>query len=262
MSQAVACKKGHAADFGSMGRPLSWYQSLAKHIDVVVLDMMSKGWTQDYHYALQAGLGVTVFQGYEPADFAKPVEAKLRARMMVSAVNSVGLAKNSDVFLDWESVPSGVSEAAALNWLEAWAKEVATAGVAPGLYEGPDQPVSAQAVQQRLKGYRVMWRSASAVPTLAQTGYVLDQTHGNVTHNGYKVDWDVIQPDKRGRSLTVTKGSPATKSQAPPTAPASPASSSPSQQLTALMRKQQETAKQLSNIVETLHQVGTTLGGL
>lgn len=207
--KSVTVKNGHAADYGSMGRPLSWYQDLAKNSDVtvVIIDMMTKGWVQDFHYALQPGLGATLFQGYEPSAFTKPAEAKLRARMMVSAVNAVGLAKNSDVFLDWESVPASVSKQAAIQWIDAWLKEVDTSDARAGIYEGPSQPLTAKDFDQHFPNAR-RWKSLSTVPHLT-TGYVMLQKHGNVHHHGYEVDWDVIQPDNKGRTLTVTQGTPA-----------------------------------------------------
>lgn len=217
---ALTIKHGHAADFSHMGRPLSWYQNLAQHSDVtvVIIDMMSKGWAQDCHYALQAGLGVTLFQGYLSSAFAKPAEARLRARMMVGAVQSVGLAKHTDVFLDWESVPSSVSTQAAIQWIDSWLNEVDTSGAQAGIYEGPDQPLTAQDFATHFPKAK-RWKSLSTVPLVA-SGYVMTQTHGNVRHKGYQVDWDVIQPDTQGRDLVVTQAGPTPVSQ-----PATPAPS-------------------------------------
>lgn len=260
--KAVTIKNGHAADFGSMGRPLSWYKDLAHNSDVtvVVIDMMTKDWTTDFHRALEAGLTVTLFQGYEPSAFAKPAEARLRARMMVSAVSAVSLAKNSDVFLDWESVPSSVSRQAAIQWIDTWLKEVNTSDARAGIYEGPSQPLTAQDFDTHFPQAR-RWKSLSTVPHLT-TGYVMLQKHGNVNHHGYEVDWDVIQPDQKGRTLTVTQGTPAKASSPPasssPTVVSSSSSSSTSSPATPSPAKSANT----STLQEILTTVKTIEGQL
>lgn len=218
MVEAVTLKTGKAVDFGQTGRPLTWYQALAAQgIDAVVLDMMSPGWTQDYHYAVQAGLGVMLFQGYWPQGFTMPAQADHRALLMVSAVQAVGLAPKTNVWLDWESVPASVSVGAAEQWVNTWAQTIkAHVPVTTGLYEGKPQPLGGGPLYTALTAIDAYWRSASAVPTVQTRGYVMLQTAGNVTRAGEVVDDDTIQTDQLGGTVTATRD---------PTAGSSPASS-------------------------------------
>lgn len=201
---ATPLKAGRAVDFGSTGRPLAWYQAAAHSINAVVLDMMTPGWLTDYGYALEAGLGVMLFQGYWSPAFAMPGQAHTRATMMVTAAQDAHLAPGTTVWLDLEAVPASVTATAMATWVNTWATEIIRAGFRPGLYVGANQPLSGPELYTLLTAIHCYWESCSTVPQVATRGYAMRQTQCSGTLAGQTVDWDTIQTDLLGGTVIVT----------------------------------------------------------
>lgn len=261
---AVALSQGRAIDFGSVGRPAHWYQSIAPLANAVVLDMMSTGWTPDYHRALAAGQGVMLFQGYYSPAFAVPTEGALRGREMVAAARSVGLATGTTVWLDVESVPASVTASAMAAWINAWGKEVDGAGFRGGLYVGPGQPLSASQLYDLLSEIHIYWRSLSTPLTVATRGYALIQTQGDAVLDGQLVDWDTIQTDHLGGTVYVSHDTAASSTSPSTSATATDLVSNMKtlqSAIASIQNRQQEQATLIANMQSQMQQAGKLLQG-
>lgn len=221
------------ADFGSGDHPLAWYASLVvSGFDGVILDTYSAQ-ASDVQYALQAGLGVMFVQGYDPAVWADPAQAAIRAQQAIDFPRSVGYPAGATTFLDFESCATSFAEAAA--WINAWAQAVRPSGYFPGIYVGAPEPLSGLQLYGLLTGMLHYWESESTVPMVAHRGYQIIQEQGNVLFNGILIDIDRIQMDDLGglpHGMILPK---------PSSKPASPSQPSPIQTADARIAQLQQT---------------------
>lgn len=198
---------GKWADFGSGGHPSSWYDSLPPSgFDGVFLDTYSAN-NADVVGALQAGLGIMLFQGYDITAWPVLAQASIRAQQAVSFAQSINYPKGGTIFLDFESCMTSYTEAAA--WINSWAKVVAGSGYFPGIYVGAPEPLSGEQLYSLLVGMMHYWKSESTVPMVARRGYQVIQEDSNVVLNGVFIDIDRIQMDNLGglpHGMVLPKG--------------------------------------------------------
>jgi len=201
-------------DLSSTGHSLAWYQAVkANGVAAVMLDAATPGVVTDAHYALEAGLGVGLFQGYWSPAWASRSYALTRGGELVRIAQEIGLpapaAPRLPLWLDLEAVPSGVDAAAMMDWIAQWASVVAMAGYQPGIYEGPGQPMAAGDFVSlaTTHGPMIFWRSASAVPAIP-LGYVLRQGASNQRYHGVPVDDDEVTANEAGDTLVVAQQTP------------------------------------------------------
>ena len=199
MTVTVKSLVGRWLDFAANDQPASWYGAVkASGIVGVVLDVMSPGWTAAYHNALAAGLAIMLFQGYYAPDWVNAADAAQRAEYAVSQAESVGYPKGAILWLDWEKVPTSVTAADAVIWINRWTQMVQSLGYVAGLYVGVPQPLSPEALyfQLILAHY---WRSCSGdAAAVFRRGYQMVQTACNQTVAGVTVDVDTVGPDALG----------------------------------------------------------------
>lgn len=207
------------ADFGSGGHAAAWYADLATTgFTGVILDTYSAQ-AADVQAALGAGLGVMLFQGFDPQAWADPALATSRAQQAVAFATQIAYPKGATLWLDFESCATSVPAAAA--WINAWARVVEMAGYFPGIYVGAPQPFSSLQLYALLQMMHY-WRSESTVPTVAQRGYQVVQEQGNVLCDGVLIDTDRIHMDDlgglpHGMILPTAKPAPAPTPQPAPT---------------------------------------------
>lgn len=198
--KAVTLNAGKAVDFRNPGRSLAWYQGIkAQGYDGVLIDLMSTGWQSDFAVALQAGLGVALFQGYYQPAWADPPAAAQRAQYAVQQAETVQYPARGPLYLDLENVDNA-DEAAMIAWVNTWSKTVSAPGFTPGLYVGANQPISGTNLYQALIYTSHYWKSASTVPDVAHRGYQIVQTAEGQTLDGQAVDDDTFAPDALGDS--------------------------------------------------------------
>lgn len=187
---------GSWIDLASVGHPATWYRSVAQaKYQGVFLDIQTPGWATDYHYALQAGVAVMLFQGYWGPAWSQSSMATQRAAYAVQQLKAVGYPTTDVVWLDAEEMGS-LSSTAALSWINAWNDELLKAGYTElGVYVGAGCPMSGTEWYQGLSKTTHYWRSASHVPTVATRGYQVIQTAVNHTVGGVTVDLDTVQAD-------------------------------------------------------------------
>lgn len=191
---------GPWVDFKSSGHPLSFYQAVKTAGRVgIILDLQTLGWQTDYPLARQAELGLMLFQGYWSPAFAVPAMAQQRGAYAVQQAKAVAYPAGAVIWLDWEAVPSEVTEAQGIAWINAWSLAVKNGGYAPGLYVGANQPLSALALYQQLIYISHYWRSCSASTVMVATrGYQMTQTACGQTLDGVPVDFDTAGTDALG----------------------------------------------------------------
>ncbi len=183
-------------DFGSGGHSAAWYAAVAASgCDGVFLDTYSAT-ASDAQLALQADLGVMIFQGFDAAAWADPTLAVSRAKQLVNFAKSIGYPQGLTAWLDFESCSLAYASAAA--WINAWSQAVRSSGYFPGLYVGAPEPLSGLQLYGLLTGMMHYWESESKVPTVARRGYQVIQEQGNVMLHGVLVDTDRIQMDALG----------------------------------------------------------------
>lgn len=102
--------------------------------------------------------------------------------------------------LEWESQTQPPAVDATTRYLNAWAAAVQNAGYVPGLYVGPNQPLSGEQLHQ-LPGFAHYWKSASAVPWVATRGFQMVQGLP-LNIQGLEVDPDLIVLDAFGDVFT------------------------------------------------------------
>ncbi|MDA8118464.1 MAG: DUF1906 domain-containing protein [Gammaproteobacteria bacterium] len=187
-------------DLQSAGHPLTFYQAVKAAGKVgVILDLQTLGWQTDYPLARQAGLGTMLFQGFWSPGFAIPTLAQQRGIYAVQQAKAVAYPAGAVSWLDWEAVPSDVTEAQGIAWISAWSLAVKNGGYAPGLYVGANQPLSALALYQQLIYISHYWRSCSASTVLVATrGYQMTQTACGQMIDGVPVDFDTAGTDALG----------------------------------------------------------------
>lgn len=241
------------ADFGSGGHPLAWYASLvASGFDGVILDTYSAQ-PSDARYALQAGLGVMMVQGYDPAAWADPALAVSRAQQAVAFAQSAAYPAGATVWLDFESCATSYTQAAA--WINTWAQTVRAHGYWPGIYVGAPQPLSGLQLYALLTGMIHYWESESTVPMVARRGYQIRQEQCDVMEHGVLVDLDRVQMDDLG-------GLPHGMIQDPVTPSPSKASTPPVPDLAALQAHVADLATQTQHLQTLVTAIQQDLKGV
>lgn len=178
---------GLGVDCASTGHPLAWYQALkAQGYPIVCLDCMTPGWEADFTNALQAGLGVMLFQGYYQPAWKDQAAAQNRAQQAVQAAQRVGYPHGALVWLDFEAF-TGPSESA-VTWINTWAQTVTQAGYGAGLYVGMPQPLNSLTLYEALPAIHRYWRGSTSAAAVATRGYCGAQQQWNATLNGVAVD--------------------------------------------------------------------------
>jgi len=214
-------RAGFWVDFRNPGRPAEWYRALAHGqpqwgpVVGVIVDCMTPGWDTDYQVALDNGLEVMLFQGYDPAAWSGGESAaRARAALAVQEAQKVGFG--GTLWLDSEAWPNTVTLAEWANWINTWSQAIRDAGLTDGVYVGAGQPyiVSPLILYQNLSTEHY-WRSASAVPNVATRGYQVVQVRLDIMLAGWPVDLDVVHPDYLGGLPMASVARPAADPAAP-----------------------------------------------
>lgn len=111
-----------------------------------------------------------------------------------------GLPRDICVWLDLEAVPAHTPAADIIAYCNAWFAAVRAAGFSPGLYVGGGCGLDAQQLGTDLSCH-FYWRSGSAVPEVAGTGYCMKQTINEQTFQlaGVSYDLDVVLTDNESK---------------------------------------------------------------
>jgi hypothetical protein len=192
-------------DASSPGQRLTWYETLKRSgYAAIMLDAMTTGVTGYAAYALNAGLGIGLFQGYWPEAWTSIQYARPRAQYLLDVAQKIGLPPELPLWLDLEAVPATVTAEAMEEWVTAWADEIVGAGYQPGIYEGAGNQLGAANFRHLAAVFQslVFWRSLSIVIAI-EAGYVLVQTRGDVTLDDVLVDIDNVRADAKGQTLRV-----------------------------------------------------------
>lgn len=97
--------------------------------------------------------------------------------------------------LEWGANPPTDTQAV-IDYVNAWAVPVAAAGYAPGLYVGPNVPLSGTQLYS-LPKFAHYWKAASHTPWVANRGFQIIQGL-TLTTNGISIDSDMICFDAKG----------------------------------------------------------------
>lgn len=152
----------------------------------VAFDMLNPGWSQATQWAIDEGLVVLPYQGYDAADFSIPDEAERRALLVVEILDKAGIPKGAPAALDFESVH--VAEIQAIQWAEDWAATISGHGHVPGIYLGDPTTLTTAGVKL-LRNFQFLWRSCSA--STPGEGWDLMQTECGSNLDGISVDLDI-----------------------------------------------------------------------
>lgn len=194
MIEALA-RPGRWLDLSSTGHPLTWYQAVhAAGYQGVILDLETPQWANDYHNALEAGLGVLLNQGYWAPYWQDLSQATLRGAYAASQAKSVGYPTTSPIFLDCEAM-GALDAPETLAWINAWNSAVIAGGYDQcGVYVGANVPLDGTQWYGIPKTSHY-WKSASAVPLVAVRGYQIVQTAVGQMFQGVAVDYDTVGVD-------------------------------------------------------------------
>lgn len=161
----------------------TWYNDGYRNI---ILNVLHDTFSQDYSIALTGHLKVGLFQGYYPPAYSDETGAQ-RAQSAISAAQSVGYLQQAHIFLDVEDVPSSITEAEMITWINSWCSAVNEAGFGAGVYFGVPQPVSASDAYTDTNPGVLFWKSCSTSSiTPEPCGCCILQT-------ACDSDWDVDQ---------------------------------------------------------------------
>jgi len=113
----------------------------------------------------------------------------------------VGFPAGVNVWLDLEGVNHQVSAEDVIAYCNAWHREVAAAGYAPGIYVGASAILTGDQLYWRLR-MRHYWKSGSSVPSIPERGYQLVQriVPGDVVA-GIAIDRNVTKTDSFGGTV-------------------------------------------------------------
>ncbi|HJU18989.1 MAG TPA: glycoside hydrolase domain-containing protein [Stellaceae bacterium] len=145
-----------------------------------------------------AGLGLMAVQHAAPPRRWWPEAALGTAQGRAAAANAhdAGLSAGTTLWLDFEETAPGATAADAIDYCNAWTREVIAGGFEPGLYVGPNQPLSGEDLYWRL-ALKIYWRSAAIVPDVPARGYAMRQSAPRQLA-GIIVDQDVVLGDAFG----------------------------------------------------------------
>lgn len=182
-------------DFGgNITMPPAFFSALKDlGITGIIMDTFSPA--QNYTQAVDAGLEVGLFQGYDSQAFNQLSQAQSRALLAVNVAEHLGYPKGGTIFLDAESSSSGDL----VNWVKTWCQTVESHGFTAGIYEGASFSLS-QAQWNALAQDYVVWKSASQVPYIS-SGYVAVQLFLSQNIGGQTVDLDVVMNDFKSRKV-------------------------------------------------------------
>ena len=182
-------------DFGgNITMPPTFFTKLKDMgITGIIMDTFSPA--SNYVDAMNAGLEIGLFQGYDSQAFSQLSQAQSRALLAVNVAEHLGYPHQGTIFLDAESSSSSDLE----NWVKTWCQAVESHGFTAGIYQGASFSLS-QAQWDALAQDYVMWKSASQVPYVS-TGYVAVQPFLSQNIGGETVDLDVVVTDFKSRKV-------------------------------------------------------------
>ena len=198
-------------DFGgNITMPTSFFTAL-KNLGITGIIMDTFSPASNYVDAMNAGLEIGLFQGYDSQAFSQLSQAQSRALLAVNVAEHLGYPKQGTIFLDCESSSNGDLE----NWVKTWCQTVESHGFTAGIYQGASFSLS-QAQWDSLAQDYVVWKSASQVPYIS-TGYVAAQIFLSQNIGGQTVDLDVVMNDFKSRKVLFgSKSLTASQPQAQP----------------------------------------------
>jgi len=158
--------------------------------------------TQEINDIVTAGLGLLLVQhcrypGWVPSGDLGTKDAT-RA---VAHLNTVGMPKGVNVYLDLEGVKPGVSTGDILAFCNNWYDIINNAGYTPGIYVGFDCGLTGDTLYHGLK-FQHYWKSGANVPDIPIRGYEMVQTiptNGKSVY-GINIDEDTVLVDKLNNS--------------------------------------------------------------
>lgn len=112
----------------------------------------------------------------------------------VTQAQALGYPAGAVVWYDLEGVFPSAS--VLIDYLNNWCRQLQAAGYIPGLYNGPQSPLTAAQIQALI--FPRYWGPDAKVPTPSR-GYCMVQTHpSNIPMAGTAVDPDIVLRDTRG----------------------------------------------------------------
>ena len=200
-------------DFGGNVTMPSAFFSALKDLGITGIIMDTFSPASNYVDAMNAGLEIGLFQGYDSQAFSQLSQAQSRALLAVNVAEHLGYPHQGTIFLDAESSSSSDLE----NWVKTWCQTVESHGFTAGIYQGASFNLS-QAQWDALAQDYVVWKSASQVPYIS-TGYVAAQIFLSQNIGGQTVDLDVVMNDFKSRKVLFgSKSLTASQTQAQPQA--------------------------------------------
>ncbi len=156
---------------------------------------------------LGAGLALMPIQLGNSKLVASEAEGTQKGSSASANARTLGIPAGVTLWCDLEwngAAPS--SDADVLAYLNAWAKPIVEAGYRPGLYVGPNVPLTGEQLFHDLPQFRHYWKAASKVPWVEKRGFQVMQSLRLKT-NDVDVDADVIVYDAKGdRPFWVVAG--------------------------------------------------------
>lgn len=164
----------------------------------------------DLDQTLAAGLGVMLVQGYDPAAWSQPRQAKIRAKEAQTHAQALGYRRGATLWLDFEDCE--LPSATISPWINTWAIAIRASGYPPGGYLGePELLTGAEAYALLCQHY---WQGSSAIPAIPIRGYQIVQGPWDqaITVSGVSIPFDVdtIQKDGRGDLPIAMRATPST----------------------------------------------------
>lgn len=156
-----------------------------------------------------AGFGVSIVQFANPQSGFVPTAAEGANVGTAAGYNAKGLGipSGTTIWCDVEfpSVPTSGSVTAYIN---AWATAVVAAGYEAGLYVGPNNGLSADAMYYDLGKINHYWKSASMVPWVTKRGFQMFQSTQTTlfktdTDSGLLVDQDIVCFDAKNERFKL-----------------------------------------------------------
>ncbi|HLT37538.1 MAG TPA: glycoside hydrolase domain-containing protein [Enhygromyxa sp.] len=117
-----------------------------------------------------------------------------------AASNAAGLGFPAGVTVwcdvEFDSAHKPSSSADTIAYINAWAEAVATAGFRPGLYVGPNMPLSSSELYYKLGRVTSYWKAASLTPWVDERGFQMIQGL-SLTTAGLYIDPDIACYDNK-----------------------------------------------------------------
>ncbi|EDM74385.1 hypothetical protein PPSIR1_29755 [Plesiocystis pacifica SIR-1] len=139
-----------------------------------------------------------------PVQFAQKNFAPTRDQGTTLGTNAaknaaaLGFPEGVNVWCDVEAIDSSSTTQEVVDYANAWASAVSSAGYLPGLYVGPNSKLTTSVLYQELS-FQHYWKSAAWVPNVDTRGYQMWQSI-SMTKFGVYIDVDLVGIDsKQGR---------------------------------------------------------------